>query len=103
MQAALEEVLFKKKQRTIAEILGALENSVKPQLDAREWASVRKLVLDKINDLFQLIVDVADTLDDGDVVLNEHYLEKLDAVHQTVQTIAPLLISEQEVLVSRRH
>lgn len=88
MQTALEEVLHKKKQRTIAEILGAKEQIADPHLDSRARQALRKVILDKVNDLYELVIDITDTLDTGEVVLNEDYLEKIAEIHDKVSELA---------------
>lgn len=89
MQAGLRELLDKRRNRSIAIILGVKERDVDPLLKkiaGGDTASnkLRKVVLDQINELHELVLDLMDSLDNGDVHLNEDYLAKIDDLHDHI-------------------
>jgi hypothetical protein len=73
-----EEFLRRRKDRTCAIILTTVDREVTDR-DSREH--VRKVILDQINDFYNAIVDVVNSMDSGTVVLNELWLAKLDEIH----------------------
>lgn len=81
MQPALEHMLKKRRDRSIATILGVKEREIDPHLPERSRQMLRKVVLDQFNDFYALVMDVASSLDTGEVTLNEIYLEKIDRIH----------------------
>lgn len=86
MQTPLVELLKKRKDRACAIILGVKEREVDPYLREHPAASekLRKVVLDQINELYEVVIDVMNSLDRGEVVLNEIWLQKIDDLHRTV-------------------
>lgn len=89
MQRALQDLLRKRMDRAIATVLSAKEQSVDPLLphsgDARTASRhLRKVVLDQFNDFYEVCIDVMGSLDNGDAVLNEVWLEKLDEIHRAI-------------------
>lgn len=89
MQPGLRELLEKRRNRSIAIILGVKEREADPLLKkvaGGEAVSnrLRKVVLDQINELHELVLDLMDSLDSGDVHLNEDYLDKIDAIHDHI-------------------
>lgn len=87
MQPALQELLEKRRNRSIAIVLGIKERECDPYLNAMASQKLRKVVLDQFNDFHALVVDIMDSLDSGQVVLNEDYLGKLDELHTSVEEI----------------
>lgn len=87
MQAALEQLLRKRRDRSIAIILGFKEREVDRHLPPPVQAKLRKVVLDQFNEFFELIHDVAGSLDNGEVVLNEEYLGKIDEMHDAIAAL----------------
>lgn len=78
MQAALEALLKKRKDRSIAIILNVKERECDKHLPEQASLRLRKVILDQLNEMYSMMIDVADSLDTGDVVLNEEYLGKID-------------------------
>jgi hypothetical protein len=79
-----EEFLRRRKDRTCAIILTTVDREVTDR-DSREH--VRKVILDQINDFYNAIVDVVNSMDSGTVVLNELYLERLDQIDQIFRKV----------------
>lgn len=83
MSEMVKDLLAKRRDRSIAIIMGTAERELYPSvpsLDVR--ASYRKVVLDQINDFYDLALDVLRSLDDGTVILNQEYLDKLDRIYE---------------------
>ena len=78
------ELLAKRRDRAIAIILGVKEREVDQYLPPQVRAKLRKVILDQLNDLYQMALDVTATLEEGDVVVNELWLEKIDAIYSHV-------------------
>lgn len=78
MQQALEALLKKRKDRSIAIILGVKERDCDRHLPEQASLRLRKVILDQLNEMYSMMIDVADSLDTGEVVLNEEYLGKID-------------------------
>lgn len=84
MQEALRELLKRRRDRCIAIVLGVKERECDRDLSAMSSQKLRKVVLDQFNEMHDLVVDIMNSLDDGEVVLNEAYLVKLDEIHSAV-------------------
>jgi hypothetical protein len=85
MQDALAELLRRRKDRTLAVILGVKERECDQHLPPEVQRRLRKAVLDAVNDLYEVILDVMGSYDaSGDVVLNEDYLRKIDDLHDAL-------------------
>lgn len=84
MQAGLRDLLDKRAKRSIAIILGVKERECDQYLTDAVSAKLRKVVLDQVNEFHGLVVDILDSVDNGEVALNEHYLTKLDDIHHAV-------------------
>lgn len=92
MQQALTDVIAKRRDRAIAVLLGIKEREIDQYLPLEARALMRKAILDQLNDFYGLVVDVLGSLDNGDVVLNELYLEKLDGLHRDVARLREQLV-----------
>lgn len=84
MNTALMDMLAKRRDRSISIVLGTKERECDRFLPKDAQQKLRKVILDQMNDLAAFAVDVCDSLDTGEVVLNETYLQKLDDVHDVV-------------------
>lgn len=77
-----EQVLLeKRKNKCIASILSTKEKEYDPYLDQEQSAKLRKVILDEVNDFYNLAVDLL-----GDN-MNEFYLdmvEMLEDIHGAV-------------------
>lgn len=87
MQQALESLLRKRKDRSIAIILGVKERDCDRHLPPQVQKQLRKVILDQFNDFYSLIIDVAASLDNGEVVLNDEYLGKIDAMYDELTAL----------------
>lgn len=83
-QAVLSEMLARRRDRAISIVLGTKEKECDSYLPRESSQRLRKVVLDQINDLVDFAMDLCNSLDTGEVVLNEEYLQKLDDVHEIV-------------------
>lgn len=84
MSDVLTEVLAKRRDRAIGIVLGVKERECDRHLPPEVSKKLRKVVLDQLNEFYDLCLDVLRSLDNGDVVLNERYLEMLAEVHTAV-------------------
>lgn len=84
MQNTLRELLERRRNKAIAVILGTKERECDKHLPMEASMKLRKAVLDQLNEFHDFVADVLDSLDNGDVVLNDHYMQKLDEVHAAV-------------------
>lgn len=84
MQQVLSDVLSKRKDRAIAIILGVKERECDKHLPPEVSSKLRKVVLDQLNEFYDLCLDVMRSLDTGEVVLNESYMTKLDEIHDAL-------------------
>lgn len=88
MQQLLGDILAKRRDRAIAIVLGVKERECDRHLPPEARTKMRKVVLDQFNDFHDLSMDLIRSLDNGDVVLNELYLEKLDQIYSTLKGMA---------------
>jgi hypothetical protein len=82
--SALNEMLSRRRDRAIAIILGVKERDCDRHLPPGAQAALRKVVLDQLNEFYEVSVDIIRSLDTGEVVLNEMWLQKLDEIHTAV-------------------
>jgi len=91
MQPVLNEVLARRRDRGIAIMLGLKERECDQFLPREVSVKLRKAVLDQFNEFYDLCVDVIRSLDTGENIINEHYLnrleEKIDAIHDSLQQV----------------
>lgn len=83
-QEVLADIVARRRDRAIAVLLSVKEKEVDQYLPAEVRMRFRKTILDQLNDFHSLVLDVMRSLDTGDVVLNDLYLEKIDQVHEVV-------------------
>lgn len=74
------DFLRRRKDRACAIILSVVDR----ELDRNAKERVRKVVLDQINDFYNASLDVMQSMDSGTVVVNEVWLEKIDALYEAV-------------------
>jgi hypothetical protein len=84
-ESVLYDALARKRDRTLAVILGVKERECDPYLPDRERAKLRKVILDQVNELCVFAGDLLESLGQGSV-FNEIYLEKLDAIYEAVRS-----------------
>lgn len=92
MQDVLNDVIARRRDRAIAALLGLKEREVDQYLPPEVKVRLRKAILDQLNDFHTMVVDVMRSLDTGEVVLNDLYLEKIDILHREVGMIVHHLI-----------
>jgi hypothetical protein len=80
----LTDILARRRDRAIAVLLGVKEKEVDQYLPAEVRLRLRKAILDQLNEFHSMVIDVMRSLDNGEVVLNELYLEKIDQLHEVV-------------------
>lgn len=83
MDQGTQELLARRRDRTIAILLRAKENECDQYLPPEVSSRLRKLILDQVNEFYQLATDLAGQ-DRGGVVLNELYLQKLNELHEAI-------------------
>ncbi len=82
-EGGVRELLERRKNRAIAIVLGVKERELDAQLTDEASRKLRKVVLDQFNDFSELCADLLESVGGtGGVVLNEHYLQKLDAIYE---------------------
>jgi hypothetical protein len=78
------EFLRRRKDRAAAIILSAVEKELSGPLDGAPRGRLRKVILDQLNDLYNATLDVVQSVDTGTVVLNDIWLERLEAIYDVV-------------------
>lgn len=81
MQPVLEDLLARRRDRAIAIILRTKEETCDAYLPDDVSARLRKVVLDQINSLTDVALDLISSLDTGETVLNELFIQKIDEIH----------------------
>lgn len=84
MQDVIRELLAKRRDRVIAIILGMKERECDRYLPPAVQSKFRKVVLDQVNEFYELVVDLIRSVDTGDVVLNDLWMQKVDEIHAAV-------------------
>ena len=78
MSDPVRELLSRRKDRTIATILN-VKDECDEYLPPELSKALRKVVLDSMNDYYDVCLDVVNSLDGGGYVLNQEYINrKLD-------------------------
>jgi hypothetical protein len=77
-------LLERRMKKAIAIVLGVKEREVDGFLPRDVSDKLRKVVLDQFNEYHEMVLDVVRSLDNGTVVLNEHYLELIEQLHSRV-------------------
>lgn len=82
--SVLNDMLKRRRDRAISIVLATKERECDTYLPREVSMRLRKVVLDQLNELADFAIDVCNSLDTGEVVLNEDYLSKLDEIHNVV-------------------
>jgi hypothetical protein len=90
MSASPEALLRKRRDRAIAIVLGIKEREVDSYLPPDVSVRLRKVVLDQMNDLYDACLDLLGSVEPG-VLVNDLYLQRLDAVADRVEEIGRAL------------
>lgn len=80
----LPEMLAKRCNRAISIVLSLKERECDQFLPKEASSKLRKVILDQFNDLVDFASDMCDSLDTGEVLLNEEYLRVLNEIHDAV-------------------
>lgn len=80
----LPEMLARRRDRAISIVLGLKERDCDQYLPKDVSQKLRKVVLDQFNDLVDFALDVCNSLDSGEYILNEEYLKKIDEMHDSM-------------------
>ena len=83
MSENIENLLEKRRDRAIAIILSVKEEECDAYLPEAAGRSIRKVVLDQINDYHELAANLLSIVGAGGVV-NQAYLDKIDAIYNEV-------------------
>lgn len=82
-EAAVENIITKRRSRAIRHVLELVDEIVDVELKA----DVRKAVLDELNDLSDLALDLLDTVKCDHVTINEHYLDVLESLSEHLDRV----------------
>lgn len=81
MSDRVERLLARQRDRAIAIILALKENECDDYLPPEVQRRLRKVVLDQLNEFTTFAVDIASS---GDLIINDLFMEKLEAIHERV-------------------
>ena len=84
MNPVLADILKKRMDKACAIMLGVKERECDKYMPPEARNKMRKVILDQMNEFYDLCCDVMRSLDRGETVLNEKYLEKLNEIHDAV-------------------
>lgn len=84
MNQTVASILERRKNKAIAVVLGYKEREVDEFLPRDVQEKLRKVILDQINDFHGLCMDIYQSLDSGEVTLNEYWLELLQDIHGAI-------------------
>lgn len=94
MQQVLNDVLARRRDRSIAILLGMKERECDQYLPRDVSARLRKIILDQINEYHDFVLDVCRSLDSqGEVVLNEYYLDRIDAIYESTVRRGQMMVA----------
>lgn len=77
-------ILAKRRDRSIAIMLGYKERECDQYLPPAIRTELRKVVLDQLNDFYELALDLMNSLDDETVTLNQIYLDRIDKIYEVL-------------------
>ncbi len=84
MQPPIEDILARRRDRTLSYLLGYKENEIDKHLPAEVRASFRRCIVKAIHEYHDLVIDVLSSVDQGQTVVNELYLDKLEDIRQLI-------------------
>lgn len=85
--SAYQELLRRRKDRACAVILSLKEREADPLInDPVVSDRLRKVVLDQLNDIYEVARDIISSMEGSGTVYNEAFLQKLDEIHDFVLT-----------------
>lgn len=74
-------MLERRRNKSIAVVLGKKERDLDHFLPRDVSDGFRKVVLDQFNDLHEFTMDVLKSLDTDDVTINDYYLDLIEEIH----------------------
>lgn len=88
MQQVISDVLARRRDRGLAVILAFKDRECDEYLPKDVSARLRKTILDQYNEFYDFAMDIMRSLDNGEYVVNEHYVERMERmlsdIHQHV-------------------
>lgn len=84
MNEQVKSLLSKRKDRSIAILLGYKERECDTYLPVAVRAELRKKILDQMNDFYELALDLMGSMDDSHIQMNQLFLDKLDSIYEAV-------------------
>jgi len=84
MDDAVKKILSKRRDRMIATILGAKEDICDPYVTRSDANEFRKIILDQVNDYYDLVMDLLRSVQPEGLIINEEYVRKLDEIHEAL-------------------
>jgi hypothetical protein len=89
-ESQIQKLITRRRQRLVASILGHAERAFYDDLTVQQQQEFRAKVLQSVDEFADLMRDVLKVASE-DVVLNDHALELLEALHTQQQEIRDLL------------
>ena len=86
MNEQVKALLAKRRDRSIAIILGFKERECDTYLPPTIRQELRKVVLDQINDFYELALDLMASSEDTSIVFNQIFLDKIDEIYEIVSS-----------------
>jgi hypothetical protein len=82
--SSYQDLIRRRKDRACAIILSVKERDVDPHLEAAVSDKLRKVVLDQLNEFHDVVRDVIAALEDGSVVFNDLWLQRMEEIYEAV-------------------
>jgi hypothetical protein len=87
MQDSVRELLQSRCKRTCRIILDAKDRLCDPHMSELDSEKFREIVLDQVNDFKSLFMTLLESFDDGDVLLNELWIKRLEEMYEVIQSL----------------
>lgn len=87
MQDSMKDLMERRMKRAARTILTVKEIECDRYLPDEASRRLRTVVLDQLNDYRELCMDLLNTLDNGAVIVNENWLEKLDEIYDYISEL----------------
>ena len=84
MDDAVKKILARRRDRMIATILSFKEDECDEYLPNDVSNTLRKLVLDQVNDFSDLCSDLLKSVQPEGLIVNEHYADMLEEIHASI-------------------
>lgn len=93
--SSAKRALARRRDKGLAAILSAKESALDEFVPSDLSFAFRKVVLNEINDIVDLAFDLMDTIE-GDQIVNELFIKRLEEIHSDVRSIADDLFEEYD-------